>query len=219
MSMKSTNGSTLVVALTILALVASPLAAAEPETSLERTRAEIQQRNDWPQLRNLDAEYLGVDTSARGLEAHREQMLQVQSEVVRMQLPRVQVTTTFAHPLSIAELTDVLSRHDIEGWLYYAFVDEGRSTSTLAASIDPRRLERGLEIGREFETDEAGWVGVVAVIGMVPGDLLPALQADDRVWLADVSADRVVTVNPERTEYVQHFGWPLHELRKASIGR
>jgi hypothetical protein len=181
----------------------------------DAARAEVQARYGWPAVINLDAFYLSIDKTPEGLEKYRRTAEWVRGRALEMQLEECHSTLTFDRPLTPAELRELIAAHGVRARLAYAYVDEGGRITTLMTFIGGDAGSEGaLQRLDQFAVDEAGWLGVVALVGSVPAASLEALVEDPRIFLVDVIADEAIAYNPGHGDYMQPLSWHLYHNRR-----
>lgn len=204
-----------------LALFGAPsLQAQEQQDRPEDVaRAAVQARYGWPAVINLDSFYLSIDKSPAGLEKYLRTAEWVRARALEMRLEECHATITFDRPLTLAELRDLITDYGIRPRLTYSYTDADGTVETLMSFVGggPGSEVALTQIG-QFSREKDGWVGVVALVGVIPGDRLEDVAGDPRVYLVDVVADEAIAYNPGHGDYMQPLSWHLYHNRRDAAG-
>ena len=162
----------------------------------------------------FNRKYMDIDKSHQGLGQYKTSIVSTHAQLADAGLESVHSTITFQEPLGLSDIDNLLIQHDINPVLTYAFAESSDGEIVTIAG----KFKDGVVQGITEITDDSPdlkLLGVVAIVGTVRAANVERLQADERVFLVDISADRNLTHNPRNRGYMQHFGWDLYQLRES----
>ena len=171
----------------------------------------------------IQANPIGKKPTRADLDNFKERAVQLHNKISAT--GDVLTTLSFTEPLASADLLDLLEKHDVQAKLVYVYAKEnsqdGYVSGAIAVKTDipfKKRPELDTLLYEAEEKDpielDTTFLGFIAVVGFVPGKQIAAIQADEQVYLADVSVDRQFGFNPNNKGKAHHVGDLLYHINQ-----
>lgn len=148
------------------------------------------------------------------LEGYKARVLAVQDLVNKADGGLLRSTISFSEPVDVATARSIVEGYGITPRLVVSHSKEpdGKTATAVvrAGQISVQAALSAADPSRERQA--LVFRGIVSIVGSVPKWTLPALQADPRVYLVDITSDRQVTKGTACGGYVNPVVWQLYGL-------
>ena len=160
---------------------------------------------------------LSPNTTRADLDNFRERAVQLHNKISAT--GDVLTTLSFTEPLASADLLNLLEKYKVQAKVVNVYAKENSQDGYVSGAIFVKKGDNlSTTLAESEEKDlvylDATFLGVIAVVGFVPGKQIAAIQADEQVYLADVSVDRQFGFNPNNKGKAHHVGDLLYHINQ-----